>query len=91
MQKIISTSSLALAVLTLSACGQTPSKPATCSNDTLNQIDQRVTGGDVHGPDIGSGEWFSMIERRLQLEGRPGLPAKGSANWCAVIEQTLRQ
>lgn len=55
-----------------------------CPAATLAQIEQQTGSGDGqgHGPDIGSDEWYGVIEFRLGLRDQPGLPARGSPAWC---------
>lgn len=58
-----------------------------CSKESMEVIEKKVATGDSegHGPDIGSSEWYAVIERRLGIEGKPSAPKKGTAKWCDYI------
>lgn len=64
---------------------------APCDEVRFEQIEATITSGDGagHGPDIGSGEWFSVITFRLGERGNPDLPDAGSNAWCDFVEARL--
>lgn len=45
---------------------------------------------DRHDPDIGSVEWRSTVEARLNLEENPETPKLDSQEWCNFIDQKAR-
>lgn len=59
----------------------------SCSKESMEMVETKVTTGDSegHGPDIGSSEWYSVVERRLGIEGKPSIPKKGTAKWCDYV------
>jgi|GEM_PF-1663665 len=63
-----------------------------CGPEQYAQIERKLGTGDSmgHGPDIGSAEWQSTVERRLKLTQQPDLPAKDSAAWCGYIQGLLK-
>jgi len=67
-----------------------PTVQATsCSDARLGSIEKQVMSGDGegHGPDIGSDEWQSVIEFKLGVRGKDGVPARDSEAWCDYVEQ----
>ena len=66
---------------------------APCSDDWNRWVDQKVVTGDGqgHGPDLGSGEWQSVVEFKLGIRGQAGLPERGSDGWCQLIDQLVRE
>lgn len=58
-----------------------------CSIEGLKKIDQVVVTGDGqgHGPDIGSAEWYSVIEHRLKIKNDPVVPEMQTTEWCEYI------
>ncbi|MBA4341811.1 MAG: hypothetical protein C0423_06635 [Methylibium sp.] len=62
-----------------------------CASAWQRSVEARLPSGDRqgHGPDLGSDEWQGVVEFRLGLRDRPGLPARDSAAWCTLIEQQL--
>lgn len=66
----------------------------TLCSDWWNQfIEEKIPTGDDqgHGPDVGSGEWKSVIEFKLGIRDKPGLPDRDSEAWCRYIDQILRE
>jgi len=68
-----------------------PQAGTPCGDAWYRAIEQKVTTGDGrgHGPDIGSGEWKSVVEFRLGLRGEPDLPDRDSEAWCGYIERAV--
>ncbi len=69
-----------------------PEASALCSSAWQQQIDESVVTGDGqgHGPDIGSDEWKSVVEFKLGIRGKPGVPGRDSEAWCAYVDQVVR-
>lgn len=68
-----------------------PAMDGICGADWNRRIEGLVHTGDgaAHGPDWGSEEWQSVVEFRLGLRDKPGIPAHDSPAWCRYIEQHL--
>lgn len=66
---------------------------AVCSETWYRSIEQQVVSGDGqgHGPDLGSDEWQSAIEFKLGVRGQPGVPSRGSPDWCGYIDRLVRE
>jgi len=64
-----------------------------CTSARLQAIDKEVSSGDEqgHGPDVGSNEWKSVIEFRLNLRNEPGVPDPSTDAWCDYIEGKLQE
>jgi hypothetical protein len=64
-----------------------------CSDAWYRSIEEQVPTGDGrgHGPDVGSEEWKSVIERKLGIRGQPGLPSHDSQAWCSHVDQIVRE
>ncbi|MGM0563528.1 MAG: hypothetical protein ACQES2_04270 [Pseudomonadota bacterium] len=63
----------------------------SCDSQTLGTIEQQIPTGDGrgHGPDVGSDEWYSVVEFRLGVRGSSGVPERGTQAWCDfVLSQT---
>ncbi len=78
-------------VLTLYGCGQesTQSAAATpCSPSWFEAVEAKVGTGDGqgHGPDMGSGEWRSVVEFKLGIRGDKKVPSSESQAWCDYID-----
>lgn len=92
MHRRLSTS---LLVAVLSACtmevDQNANDPAACSQKTYEHIESRIKISDPegHGPDLGSAEWMSAVERRLDIYDAASIPEKGSGAWCAYVTERL--
>lgn len=58
-----------------------------CAEGVILSIERKITTGDGegHGPDIGSSEWYSVVERRLGIEGDASIPIKGTQGWCEYV------
>ncbi len=67
--------------------------PAPCSDEWNRFVEQKISSGDGqgHGPDIGSDEWKGVVEFRLGIRGKAGLPARDSDDWCQLIDRLVRE
>lgn len=63
-----------------------------CSDSWYRLIEERVPTGDGkgHGPDIGSGEWRSVVEFKLVIRDKTDVPRRDSEAWCRHIDQIVR-
>lgn len=61
----------------------------TCTSDWYSQVEKQVSTGDGrgHGPDLGSGEWRSVVEFKLGIRGNPDVPPKNTDQWCDYINR----
>ena len=78
----------------LSACGAPstePFTPAACTAEWFKHLEEELGTGDGmgHGPDIGSGEWRSVIEFRLGIRDDPAVPDNQSPEWCDYISELM--
>jgi uncharacterized protein len=64
-----------------------------CSDSWNRFIEETVPTSDNqgHGPDVGSGEWKSVIEFKLGIRDQPNLPDRDSEAWCRHIDQMVRE
>ena len=64
-----------------------------CSDSWYRSIEETVPTSDNqgHGPDVGSGEWQSVIEFKLGIRDNPNLPDRDSEAWCRHIDQIVRK
>jgi hypothetical protein len=62
-----------------------------CSEPWLRDIEAQLQTGDSegHGPDLGSLEWRSVVEFKLDIRGDPAIPARESDEWCEFIDETI--
>ncbi len=90
MRTLVGVASAMLCAFTPALAAVASADPA-CSVAWQQSVESRLPSGDRqgHGPDLGSGEWQSVIEFRLGLRGRPDLPPRDGAAWCTLIEQQL--
>lgn len=72
-------------MLGLAACGAVTHQ--SCNEQTQLLIEKQVGSGDGHGhgPDIGSDEWHSTIEFRLNIRGQNNIPDWHSQAWCDFV------
>jgi uncharacterized protein len=65
-----------------------PQAASPCSDAWYRTIEAKLPTGDGqgHGPDLGSEEWKSVVEFKLGIRGKPGVPARDSAAWCTYID-----
>jgi uncharacterized protein len=64
-----------------------------CSASWYRSIEQKLPTSDaqMHGPDIGSEEWKSVIEFKLGVRNKPNVPDSNSESWCRYIDQLVRE
>jgi len=62
-----------------------------CTDAWYRTVEQQVTSGDGqgHGPDVGSDEWKSVIEFKLGVRGRAGVPGRDTDAWCRYIDRLV--
>ncbi len=80
--------------MALSSGARAGSEPmATCTMQWYQFVEQQLVSGDGqgHGPDLGSHEWKSVVEFRLEIRGQADLPDRNSDEWCQLIDQLVRQ
>lgn len=89
---------LAVFLIGAAACAQAndasgPGTGTLCSDAWYRSMEERVptSDGQGHGPDVGSDEWKSVIEFRLGIRGKPGLPTHDSEAWCRHIDRIVRK
>lgn len=77
-----------LALLFVGAAGFVQAQ-SPCSEAWYQSIDKKLLTADAqgHGPDIGSEEWKSVIEFKLEVRGRANVPDRSSEQWCTYIDQ----
>lgn len=58
-----------------------------CPRAIIELIESGVIVGDFegHGPDVGSPEWYSVVERRLGIEDSASMHKKGTKGWCSYV------
>ena len=63
-------------------------KEKPCTKEWFSLVEQQVLSGDAsgHGPDLGSGEWRSVVEFKLGVRGNPGTPPRATDRWCEYID-----
>lgn len=86
--------SIASLLLLLTACpDRKPANQAAepCTERWYQELEATVSTGDGmgHGPDIGSEEWKSVIEFKLGVRGKQGVPDRNSREWCRFIDDLL--
>ena len=65
----------------------------TCTMEWYQFVEQKLVSGDGqgHGPDLGSDEWKSVVEFRLEIRGQADLPDRNSEQWCQLIDGLVRE
>jgi len=58
-----------------------------CAQWQIDLIESKLITHDSqgHGPDVGSTEWFSVVERRMGIEGVHTVPSKKTRQWCEYV------
>ena len=46
--------------------------------------------GQGHGPDLGSDEWKSVIEFKLNVRGEVEVPDRNSDDWCDYVDEKIK-
>jgi len=87
---------LVASLCALFACQQQvpPTETASlCSGSWYQSVESAITSGDGmgHGPDVGSEEWKSVVEFKLGIRGKPGVPDRSSQAWCSYIDDLLKR
>ena len=49
----------------------------------------RIADEDGHGPDLAGDEWQAAVEFKLGVQDAPGLPARGSPEWCEMVDELV--
>ena len=64
-----------------------------CSASWYHSIEKKIPTCDTqkHGPDVGSDEWKSVIEFKLSVRNKPGIPSRDSEEWCRYIDQLVEK
>lgn len=81
-----------LAILICASCINKPTQQTPlCSKQTLQNIEQVLSSGDLqgHGPDIGSAEWMSAIEFKLGIKTGYKFTSHVPQGWCDVIIKAM--
>ena len=78
----------------LSACAEVSEHNTAenlCTADWFQAVEQEVKTGDDsgHGPDLGSPEWRSVVEFRLNIRDDAGVPDRASHQWCEHIDELV--
>ena len=62
-----------------------------CSREWYTLVERRLKTSDNngHGPDLGSIEWRSVIEFKLNIRGKSEVPPRESDLWCDYINKQL--
>ena len=89
---------LAVMLLGAAACARAGGPEASgvedamrCTDAWYRSVEAKLPTGDGqgHGPDGGSDEWKSVVEFKLGIRGKPGVPARDSAAWCTYIDRLV--
>ena len=69
-----------------------PDKGGFCTQEWYRFIEGNVATGDGqgHGPDLGSTEWQSVVEFKLGIRGKEGVPRRNTDAWCRYIDQIVQ-
>lgn len=72
-----------------SASASTYADAPPCSEQWNTALEKQLATADGHGhgPDIGSDEWKSVIEKKLGINSAPELPKRNTQAWCQFIDQ----
>lgn len=70
----------------------TAENESLCSDAWARYVENIISTGDGkgHGPDIGSDEWKSVVEFKLDIRGNVQTPARESIAWCRYIDQYVK-
>ena len=93
MRRLAASLLVAIAPIFQSCDGQIEdaASPDLCSDAWYRSIEEQVPTGDGrgHGPDIGSDEWKSVVEFKLNVRDKPGIPDRDSQSWCRYIDELV--
>lgn len=66
-------------------------KSIPCSPQWYQLADKKlsISDEDGHGPDLGSLEWRSAVEFKLDLKNVSDKPEKSSMQWCEYIDKSM--
>lgn len=83
---------LLVAAVIVSGSGQVAAA-ALCAPAWQQRVDAQLVTADpqVHGPDLGSAEWQSVVEFKLGLRGMAEVPAPDSTAWCDFIDAQIQR
>ena len=79
-------------LLNCSTTQETISPLEPCTVPWYQALETQFNTGDSegHGPDLGSGEWKSVIEFKLGIHKDPTVPEQNSKAWCTYIDVLIR-
>ncbi|GAA0810284.1 MliC family protein [Colwellia asteriadis] len=82
----------ALVALSVTTASDTKNPLKLCSSAWQQMVDEHLTTGDNHGhgPDVGSDEWKSVVEFKLNIRGMANIPQRDSMAWCEYIDERLK-
>lgn len=68
-----------------------PTPKQLCTQAWYDVIEKQLPTADARkqGPDTGSDEWKAAIERKLNVHGKPDVPARDNESWCRYIDQLV--
>ncbi|WOH37271.1 hypothetical protein RI844_18210 [Thalassotalea fonticola] len=63
-----------------------------CSKAWMIFVEDRLVSSDGqgHGPDLGSDEWKSVIEFKLNIRGNHEVPNRNSDDWCNYVDEKIK-
>ena len=88
--KILSIYSISLAVLFgCTAIDESKVEAKHCTSKWYTLTENQISTGDDqgHGPDLGSIEWRSVIEFKLEIRDNAQVPPLESEQWCKYINE----
>ncbi len=70
---------------TFASAGQ--DSTSLCTKDWYSVVNKKISTGDSHGhgPDLGSSEWRSVVEFKLNIRDNPEVPPTDTDQWCEYI------
>jgi len=80
-----------LALVLLASLAAPAHADSACGDAAHRAIEKKLPSGDGqgHGPDIGSDEWKSVIEFKLGVRGKAGVPGRETDAWCRYVERLI--
>lgn len=72
---------------------ESSSKALFCSAEWFHYVEGQLHSLDQegHGPDLGSTEWQSVVEFKLDLVKQSDIPKKSTPQWCEYIQIQLNE